>query len=93
MCEKRNSVIGHIKGRSVRLDSCIRSVIEALNRAGQTTVASCCGHGIYPRTILCRDGFERVYDMDTKVTIPRLRRFYRRDSKGFYYVPERLEKK
>lgn len=36
-------------------DRCIAPLVEALNRGGAETVASCCGHGELPGTIILRD--------------------------------------
>ena len=87
MCSKRNSVELPMAGRILRLDSCIREEIWNLN-ASIETVASCCGHGIYPQTILYKDGLGGIRDLLTDTIIPRTRNFYRSDSKGFYYIPE-----
>lgn len=88
MCMKRSSVLGVLRGKSVRLDPCLRARLEGLNRTPLVTVASCCGHGKYPETILAKDINGRVYDWNSKTLIPRRRRFYLKDSEGFYYVPE-----
>jgi hypothetical protein len=81
-------VNGVIRGKKVRLDSCIREEVEDLNREGKVTVASCCGHGVYPPTILVRekDGVIRLFYRT--ILIPRTRNFYRKDDRGFYYIPE-----
>jgi len=34
-----------LNGRAQRVDYCIADIVAALNAAGITTVASCCGHG------------------------------------------------
>ena len=96
MCKKRNSVeeiIIHEKQlKRIRVDKCIRHLIKSLTNHGYNTVACCCGHGIYPITIICRepsilrssDHFELI----SGIEIPRTRNFYKLDSKGFYYIPE-----
>ncbi len=40
------------------IDKCIQPIIRALNEVGMTTVASCCGHGNRPGTIMLKDGRE-----------------------------------
>lgn len=40
------------------IDSCIAPVVVALNEAGLTTIASCCGHGKQPASIALADGRE-----------------------------------
>lgn len=42
------------------IDSCIAPIVRALNDAGVTTVASCCGHGKRPGNIALSDGREIV---------------------------------
>jgi len=44
-----------IKGRVQYIDYCISDIVAALNAAHITTVASCCGHGIMPATILLEE--------------------------------------
>lgn len=87
MCDKRNSVALVMGGRTLRLDSCIREEIRNLNARIQTR-ASCCGHGVYPQTILYQDGFGKIRDLLTDTIIPRKGNFYRSDRNGLYYVPE-----
>ena len=40
-----NQVCMPISGRVVYIDYCIAKIVAALNAAGITTCASCCGHG------------------------------------------------
>lgn len=89
MCRKRSTVIAKIRGRTVRLDPCIRKLVIGLNELNVHTLASCCGHGRYPRTFVYR-AHRRVYAhaLMRDVEIPRRRRFYKRDDKGFFYIPE-----
>ncbi len=58
-------------------------------------VACCCGHGKYPMTIVLKTksvtGDEIIFDMISDETIPRKKRFYVKDKKGYYYIPEVLE--
>lgn len=42
----------------VNIDSCIVSIVEALNKAGIRTIASCCGHGKIEGSIILADGRE-----------------------------------
>ena len=50
-------------------------------------LGSCCGHFIYPMTIVVTDG-EKVWELMSGVEIPRKRNFYKLDNGGFYYIPE-----
>ena len=47
---------GNIK--PVGIDSCIASIVEALNKNGVRTIASCCGHGKIDGSIILADGRE-----------------------------------
>ena len=40
------------------IDGCMQPIVEALNKAGLETIASCCGHGKRPGNIALRDGRE-----------------------------------
>jgi hypothetical protein len=67
-------------------------ILPQLNKKKVVTLGSCCGHGIYLGTIVCRFGRKNyAYRTDgEQFLIPRIRRFYRRDKNGFYYIPECL---
>ena len=93
MCEKTN-----YKFSNSQVDKCMRNIIIHLNMhyalASSTkirTVACCCGHGKYPMTILVADEFGNVWDIFTNKIIPRTKRFYKRDSEGYYYIQEVIE--
>ena len=72
------------------IDPCMVNLIAFLKERGIETVGCCCGHGIYPMTILVSTGEPRVtreichniYFRDRK------KRFYRKDKNGVYYIPE-----
>lgn len=49
-----------IKGRRQDIDACIADLVAALNAANITTVASCCGHGAKPGSIMLDDGRELI---------------------------------
>mgnify|MGYP001574709791 CR=1 FL=1 len=98
MCMKRSSVTGMVhgivRGKHVRLDPCLRREIEELNNRHYIwTVACCCGHGKYPKTILFKDEHGRIIEYWTDIIIPRTRNFYRQDPNGFFFVPEVMERK
>lgn len=46
------------------IDSCIASIVEALNEAGLFTVTSCCGHNKNPGSIWLLDGRELIIAPD-----------------------------
>ena len=43
---------------AVEVDACIAGIVLALNEGGVATVASCCGHGRRPGSIILADGRE-----------------------------------
>ena len=88
MCDKRSSVSRIIRGKAVRLDSCIADKILEMNERLFLTVGSCCGHGRYPETIVLKNRNGEASEYNAWVEIPRSRRFYVSDAEGFYYIPE-----
>lgn len=51
MCKWGNTTVVEINGAPRGIDTCIVPIIKALNDAGITTIASCCGHGKQPGSI------------------------------------------
>lgn len=50
--------------KTLMVDACIAPIVDALNRAGLKTIASCCGHGKQPSNIVLKDGREVVIAPD-----------------------------
>ncbi len=77
---------------SRRIDPCMKRLIPLMNlylKKGYKTVACCCGHEKYPKTLLVEcNGV--VIDWFSGKIIPRKKKFYKKDSEGFYYIPETL---
>lgn len=92
MCERGTTEEVIIDGRSISIDSCIAEKVDSLNKGGTfKTLGCCCGHGIYPATIIARwKGW--IVEYYTGVSICRKRNFYRRDASGVYFLPEVKEK-
>jgi len=93
MCQKRSSVIAQLTpDKAVRVDACLRNAMVTMYQHGIETVASCCGHGRYPITIVCRmkGRRDRYFELFSGKSILRVRNFYRMDSDGFYYIPETI---
>ncbi len=92
--EKRSNVICELgNGKQFRVDGCIRKMIQQLNSYGIITAGSCCGHGRYPLSIVCKSAnidCEYYYELVSGVKIPRTRNFYVKDRYGYYYIPEAL---
>ena len=73
----------------VKVDGCMAQIIQTLNSRSIKTLGCCCGHRRYPMTIVISDFFgnSNIEIFSGKV-IPRKRKFYRLDQKGYYYIPE-----
>ena len=58
---------------------------------GVKTLASCCGHGKYPTTIVIKIG-TRILEFYSrkKLSIKKRNRYYKKDSEGYYFIPELL---
>lgn len=76
------------KNGSRFIDPCLLQELGFMEMAGFRVVASCCGHGKYPKTIVIRRLSGEVVEFGSGVVIPRKKKFYRRDPEGVYYIPE-----
>lgn len=85
MCKINKSNGDHPQSR---IDPCLRKLIIFLNLIGIKTIACCCGHGKYPMTIIAKSHLDHNIEILNQILIPRSRRIYKRDSQGFYYIPE-----
>ncbi len=74
------------------LDPCMKGIISFLNEHGIETVACCCGHGLYPMSIVVRIPPGVYLEICSGIVMTRRRRYYQKDSKGVYYIPEVLKK-
>jgi hypothetical protein len=86
MCKKT-------KGLHNRIDPCIKYFINFIRYLGLKPVASCCGHGKYPKTVIIETkGFEGnvYYELLSGKFIPRKRNFYTKDKQGYYFIKETL---
>jgi hypothetical protein len=88
-----------VKSGNQRIDPCLRKDIAFLQGFGFKTLACCCGHGKYSRTLVYENGLgERfaaiipknlpVYLLQGMIKMPRKKRFYKRDSNGVFFIPE-----
>lgn len=72
-----------------RMDVCMECVCYLINeKTNYETLASCCGHGKYPMTVIVSDKRGRILEYFSQLTIPRKRNFYKRDEHGIFFVPE-----
>ena len=92
MCQKRNSREAEIipKKKYVKVDGCLAIAISNLNFNGIKTLSCCCGHGIYPMTIVSQSDLG-IFELFSGRFIPRKSRFYVKDKKGYYFIPEVME--
>lgn len=85
------------KSGDTRIDPCMRKLIEELNfilDMDHKIIASCCGHGKYSMTIVVGTmGNQTGREIVHGIHINRKKKFYKRDSKGYYYIPEVVEEK
>ena len=92
MCKKKQ-----FKYCPSTIDKCMEFPLVNLNWALDNKkvkiVACCCGHGKYPKTIVVRKYNGTIFELLSGELIPRKRNFYKKDSQGYYYIPEVLEKK
>lgn len=92
-----------IKNGDTRIDPCMRELISWLKEK-HNIIMCCCGHGKYPMSIIVKEytilengksaiAYREVFSN----TILRIRtaplgklpkKFYKRDKKGYYYIPE-----
>jgi len=73
--------------KTFRIDPCMEDELRRLRESGIRTLACCCGHSRYHKTIVVPTGGE-IIELFSGVKIPRKKRFYVKDKDGFYYIPE-----
>lgn len=72
-----------------RKDKCMRILCDLINeKTNYETLASCCGHGKYPMTIVVTRGYGNPLEYFTQIEIPRKRGFYKKDKQGIFFIPE-----
>jgi hypothetical protein len=87
MCHRGETKEVVIDGKSISIDRCLAPRVELLQEHGIKTLGSCYGHGRYHRTIIVEvDG--HIIEYFTEKIIPRKKRFYRRDAKRIFFLPE-----
>ena len=79
-----------------RIDPCMKTFLlylDVVKGERHKILASCCGHGKYPMTIVFKHiGTGVIGEMFSGRTIPRKKRFYKKDKQGYYFIPETLHK-
>ena len=73
MCKWGNTSPLEIKGKTVFIDNCIFDLVKLLNENYKTTIASCCGHGKQPTSIVFEDESEiRIMTFEQARKVDRL---------------------
>lgn len=73
----------------IRVDGCLYFMIDHLWDRGVDTRACCCGHDVYPLTIVIWIETKGYFELISGKQIPRGRKFYKLNKKnGLYYIPE-----
>ncbi len=89
MCDKLYLNQGYC---NPRIDECLITLIDNINsETNLKTLASCCGHKVYPATIIVKDkttGIIFEYFSKIQVSEKKRNRYYKKDSEGYYFVPE-----
>lgn len=76
------------------IDKCMKLAITYLNTRGIKTLASCCGHNRYPKTLIVEHNTNKLpVDIFSLTFIPRKKKFYKKDKWGYYYIPEVINSK
>ncbi len=80
-----------------RIDKCMVECINTLNSMSHKShikpVGCCCGHGKYSMSIIVKNSEGHCWELLSGISIPRKKRFYKKDKTGYYYIPELLENK
>ena len=86
MCRKKQ-----FKYCPSEIDECMKPILEHIHG---NVIACCCGHGKYPMTIVKKMGFQNdpyFLEIISGKIIPRKKKFYKKDKKGYYYIPETIK--
>lgn len=71
-----------------KIDTCMKNICKFIDEFSRFEVrACCCGHGIYPPSIIVTAGSVNLEIFSGK-EIDRVFKFYKKDEGGFYYIPE-----
>ncbi|MEA3248408.1 MAG: hypothetical protein U9Q73_01755 [Nanoarchaeota archaeon] len=87
MCDKKSYC-------NRKVDDCLVDIVNKINsNPNYRTLACCCGHGIYPTTIVVKDKKGHIFEWFTKIWLGKRKRnrYYKSDSEGFYFIPEVIE--
>jgi len=72
-----------------RIDKCLIEVIEKIKEVFDfETLSSCCGHGKYPKTIVCRNRQGEIFEFFSLKSLKKTKRnrYYKKDEQDYYYL-------
>lgn len=78
----------NIKNGGRRMDACMEKIVLLIRTTNYIPLACCCGHGKYPMTLVVSNNRGKIFEYFSEVEIPRKAKFYRKDKKGYYFIPE-----
>ena len=72
-----------------RIDPEMRNLICFINTfTDYKTLASCCGHGVYPMTLVVKHELNnQIFEIFSTKELPGKKQFYKKKGK-YYYIPE-----
>ena len=85
MCDKCNKKHANTNV----MDNCMERICWLIeHKTDYLPLASCCGHGKYPITVVVSDRRGKILEYFSMIEIPRKRKFYKKDEFGLFYIPE-----
>lgn len=92
MCDKLYLKQGYC---NPRIDSCIQELVFNINKKPNLkTLASCCGHNRYPKTIVVKNKTtHEIFEYFSKIPLGKRKRnrYYKKDKSNYYFIPELIE--
>lgn len=91
MCEHKK----YKKTSDTRIDNCMTHLVSFINLHTQfKTVACCCGHNKYNSTLIIKGKvLPTVWEIFSGTPIIYKRKYYKRDTQGYYFIPEVTDEK
>jgi len=78
------------KWGDTRIDPCMKNICKFIvENTNFKVLMCCCGHGKYPMSIVVKDiHYNQQFEIFSGVMLNDKKRFYKRDKKGMYFIPE-----
>ena len=74
-----------------KIDECMKNLIDYCKYYNMKTLACCCGHDKYPRTLVIKTKQGNIVEVFSDIVLDRKKRFYLKDKEGYYYIPETIK--